>query len=96
MAHVLRTSSRQAAGAALVTPEPGAREQDHHTLRCVHCGMHWSPSYGSGRDRGFCLRCAGVTCGKQRCETRCEPVERMIERLEEAWRVEQNFRAMRG
>ncbi len=54
---------------------------ERHTLQCVHCGMHWVPEPGSGRVRGFCLRCHGVTCGKPVCDV-CLPYEARIELME--------------
>lgn len=36
-------------------------------LQCVHCQFVWRVRPGSGRRRGFCTRCQGVTCGKPAC-----------------------------
>ena len=33
------------------------------TLRCVHGGENFISIKGSGIRRGYCTRCAGVTCG---------------------------------
>ena len=51
-------------------------------LMCVHGGEHWRIVPGSGMVRGFCLRCNGPTCGKEKCETRCIPFEQAIEQIE--------------
>ena len=65
------------AGHILIT-SPDAPEYERETLRCVHCGVHWIREPGSGRTRGFCMRCAGVTCGKKACDE-CIPYEVRIE-----------------
>lgn len=36
-------------------------------LQCCHCQYTWKLQPGSGRRRGFCYRCMGVTCGKEAC-----------------------------
>lgn len=33
------------------------------TIQCVHGGEHFISIRGSGKTRGFCLNCSGVTCG---------------------------------
>lgn len=52
------------------------------TVQCVHCGGHYQVQPGSGKRRGFCLRCAGATCGSASCMT-CEPVEKKLARQEQ-------------
>tara|TARA_Y100000310_G_scaffold98201_1_gene95921 strand:- start:16490 stop:16765 length:276 start_codon:yes stop_codon:yes gene_type:complete len=58
-------------------------EQVADTARCVHCGKHFVMVRGSGRRRGFCLKCSGMTCGAATCLA-CVPAERRIERREAA------------
>lgn len=36
-------------------------------LRCVHCQRSWTVRPGSGKTRGFCLKCMGPLCGHQAC-----------------------------
>ncbi len=72
---------RRPSGYITITDENG-REQHGETLSCVHCGRVWAVIPGSGRRRGFCLRCGGPTCGQARCET-CIPHERQIEIVEQ-------------
>lgn len=60
---------------------PG-QEPRGDTMMCVHCQKHWIIEPGSGMKRGFCLRCNGVTCGKQACETVCIPFEKALEMTE--------------
>lgn len=50
------------------------------TLQCVHCGGHWMIQPGSGKLRGFCLRCNGPICGPGCAE--CRPIDLQLERME--------------
>lgn len=63
--------------------KPGEATLERETLQCVHCGMHWVRQPGSGIKRGFCLKCMGVTCGKEACDE-CVPYEARIELMEGA------------
>jgi hypothetical protein len=51
------------------------------TLRCCHCGLHWIVIRGSGRQRGFCMKCMDVTCGAPECIP-CLPYEKRIDMIE--------------
>jgi len=51
------------------------------TKQCVHCGRQWIWKTGSGRKRGWCLACGGITCGTARCHT-CLPFERKLDLYE--------------
>lgn len=89
----LLTKPRREYGAVLVTdPETGT--QDFMTLMCVHCNRHWRYVPGSGRERGFCLRCMGPTCGRRRCDE-CIPVEKWCEMVEAQARMERNLAVLR-
>lgn len=95
MAHLLRLAQRQPAGVILIsTPDGKVRDMD--TVRCAHCGTHWVPEPGSGRERGWCFRCAALTCGREPCETTCQTVEQWCERIERYARIEANIAAIRG
>lgn len=48
------------------------------TAQCVHCGAHWVPKKGSGIQRGWCMSCNGVCCGKKEC-MECVPFEAQLE-----------------
>lgn len=53
------------------------------TVSCCHCGYTWVFQPGSGRRRGFCLRCNHITCGRECCERMgCVPQEQQIENME--------------
>lgn len=84
---------REAAGVLIISGPEG--EENRDTIRCQHCGAHWVPERGSGRVRGYCMRCQGVTCGAEPCERGCVPYEQMIERIEAAGRVEANIAEIR-
>ena len=74
--------NRGPAGYVQITTPDGARVE-YQTLRCVHCGCHWIYQPGSGRKRGWCMRCDGTTCGARKCLA-CVPYEAQIEILEGA------------
>jgi len=78
---VLKHSVRRPAGYFIATG-PAGTEDEGETLSCVHCQMHWRVEPGSGRKRGFCLRCNGPTCGKETCESGCVPFEKALEQAE--------------
>lgn len=56
-------------------------EQTFDTVQCCHCQRHWVYVPGSGRKRGFCLKCNGITCGEPACDA-CVPVEQRLENIE--------------
>src|SRR5687768_17355560 len=49
-----------------------------HTLQCCHCSAHFVSVRGSGKRRGFCLKCRKVTCGKAACDV-CIPYEAKLD-----------------
>jgi len=52
------------------------------TVKCVHCATHITMIKGSGRERGFCMNCHGVVCGKESCMRNCKPWQKKLEELE--------------
>lgn len=68
--------NRKAKGAILVDGKLVAE-----THQCVHCGKHFTVQPGSGKMRGFCLKCMGPTCGAKECDI-CRPYEKQIEEIE--------------
>ena len=83
----LKHSVRKPKGYIVVTGPLGV-EDECETVQCVHCQMHWKIEPGSGRKRGFCFNCNGLTCGKEACETKCVPAEKMIEEIEARSRLD--------
>ena len=53
--------------------------QEFDLLQCIHCQYTWRVVRGSGRQRGWCLRCAGPVCGHPRCMRECVHFERRLE-----------------
>lgn len=58
------------------------RPQEMDTVQCAHCGRHWVVQPGSGRRRGICGRCGGITCGSQACD-KCVPLEQLLTNIEQ-------------
>jgi hypothetical protein len=74
------TASRPNGYITIDDPQSGRTEFD--TLQCAHCGAHWRIEPGSGRVRGFCLKCMGPLCGRRHCMDRCYPMEKQIDDTE--------------
>lgn len=74
-------TARRPKGYAIWTG-PDAPPVERDTAQCKHCQMHWFIEPGSGRARGFCLRCMGPTCGKPACEARCVPFFKKLDAME--------------
>ncbi len=51
------------------------------TVQCCHCGNHWIPTPGSGKVRGYCVKCDALTCGAEECDP-CQPFEHKLELFE--------------
>lgn len=56
---------------------PDGSKVEFDTLQCVHCEKHWTVIPGSGRKRGWCLKCGGPHCGAMACWT-CRPADKLI------------------
>ena len=56
-------------------------EQVFDTVQCVHCGRHWVWKHGSGKRRGWCTKCNGITCGHPGCDA-CVPIEQRLSNRE--------------
>jgi hypothetical protein len=66
---------------SIIDPASPSPVLEGDTLRCCHCGMHWIPIKGSGIQRGFCMKCMDVTCGKPQCIS-CLPHDKMLDLIE--------------
>lgn len=51
------------------------------TAWCCHCGTHFTEVRGSGRIRGFCMKCMAKTCGAPGCDA-CYPIEKRLDDYE--------------
>ena len=54
------------------------------TKVCCHCSKHWVPEPGSGKIRGFCVKCNGHVCGGPEC-VECRPFEARLDEWEAFW-----------
>lgn len=75
----------QAHGYSTIT-EPGVGTIERETRMCCHCGKHWlydpiRSGLGLKKDRGFCMKCSALTCGKRDCDP-CYPYEERIDDME--------------
>lgn len=70
-----RHTARRADGYEISTGPLGTIERD--TKQCCHCGGHFQIIPGSGKTRGFCLKCTKVTCGNPACNEHFSIEERM-------------------
>jgi hypothetical protein len=77
----LRKNSRLRPAGYTVSSDFDGGLHEADTLQCVHCGLHWQVVKGSGRVRGFCMRCNGVTCGQKKCGE-CVPSEQQLDNQE--------------
>jgi hypothetical protein len=67
------STARRPAGHIIIVGESGPTiERD--TLQCVHCDAHWVVVPGSGRRRGWCMKCRGPHCGASGCWA-CVPAD---------------------
>jgi len=70
------STARQPAGYIIIV-DPDAPMIERDTLQCVHCGKHWIVIPGSGKTRGFCMKCNGVHCGGAAC-WECRPWAKVV------------------
>jgi len=84
----LTVPSSQRSGILISMPIDNDRVQQQDTVSCCHCGRVWLWVKGSGRVRGWCMRCNGVTCGNQACDE-CVPMLQMIQNLENGMSYEE-------
>ena len=68
-------------GTIIITPHDSDRTVMVKTVQCRHCGRHWQWIKGSGKRRGYCTRCGGITCGSSKCDP-CVPHEQQLENVE--------------
>jgi hypothetical protein len=69
-------------GTIIITDPALGRELHMDVLTCVHCQKGWVVEPGSGKRRGFCMKCNGVTCGAEKCDACLGPIEKRIELYE--------------
>jgi hypothetical protein len=70
-------------GLLISVPKDGGPTITQETVTCKHCSYTWVFKPGSGRRRGFCMRCNGITCGRPECNAHgCVPFEQQLENIE--------------
>jgi len=55
----------------IVRPDGPTVQRD--TCQCQHCMRHWVVEPGSGKQRGWCVKCNGPLCGAPKCMKECVP-----------------------
>ncbi len=60
--------AHQRRGVLISRPHEGGPEQHIDLIQCCHCQRIWPWVQGSGKLRGWCMRCSGFFCGPK-CET---------------------------
>lgn len=78
-------------GVLISTPLDSDKIVSVKTRTCCHCNRVFLSVPGSGKKRGYCLRCMDSTCGNPACDA-CVPIEQRLENWE-AGRPE-DFRAV--
>lgn len=73
---MLQATTLRPHGQILIVGDGMTVERD--TLQCCHCGGHWMVVPGSGRRRGFCMKCNAVHCGGANC-WECRPYQKLID-----------------
>lgn len=73
--------SGQRTGILLTQDYDGDPVHQAETVTCCHCGRMWVWQRGSGKLRGHCRLCNGITCGPH-CSRKCRPVEQLLENME--------------
>lgn len=66
----LRAVRGRRSGVVVSRPYDGGAEVQSDTAQCQHCSYTWQHTPGSGKRRGWCLRCHGFVCGRPCCEAR--------------------------
>ena len=69
------------AGVGILNDPDLSHERQIDFKQCVHCQTVWKVQPGSGRLRGFCMRCNGPICGPSCMECR-GPWEQQNEDIE--------------
>lgn len=66
----------------VITERDDGKITETPTMQCRHCGKHWTVVPGSGRERGWCMKCAGPVCGAKTCMDTCLPFEKRLDLYE--------------
>lgn len=70
-------------GTLISTPADGGPVVVSDTVSCVHCAFTWQFIPGSGRRRGWCMKCHGIVCGRPACVALgCVHREQLLDNIE--------------
>jgi hypothetical protein len=72
-------NKRKPNGYFFFTDKETGKTAEYYSAQCKHCGVHWQVVPGSGRIRGWCPLCQGITCGQEGCVRECVPAEARVE-----------------
>lgn len=73
----------QRSGILVSTPQDSDRVVTADTVACIHCGYNWVWQPGSGKRRGFCMKCNGLVCGRPACvQLGCVHREQLLDNIE--------------
>lgn len=87
----------QLCGVLISRPYEGGAEQQIDLVQCCHCQQTFPFVRGSGVKRGWCSRCAGITCGRIECDD-CVPWQEMLWQMEQGvpWHLAKRARRIVG
>jgi hypothetical protein len=60
---------------------PDGTSKVMETYKCCHCQKHCIVNPGTGKRRGYCMRCNRKTCGDPACDP-CHPWQKKLEEIE--------------
>jgi hypothetical protein len=70
-------------GILISTPLDGGPPTTIVTVSCIHCAYTWLYRPGSGKRRGWCMKCHGILCGRPHCVAMgCVHREQLLENIE--------------
>lgn len=72
--HLIKHNHSKCSGDVIIIGPDGNITFEGPTMTCCHCGDMWIMIKGSGKQRGFCMKCMNVTCGKESCNI-CTPIK---------------------
>jgi hypothetical protein len=70
----------------IISHEDGGVEEID-CVHCCHCGVVMRITPGSGKKRGYCMKCMRVTCGQGKCDA-CVPYEKQVYEPEKILRTD--------
>ena len=81
------TGKKASSFSRTVDPTIRGGYKEEELRMCAHCGYQWVHKPGSGKKRGVCLQCNGLTCGKPECMKECMVLEKRMDLFETGQRA---------